>query len=105
MEDATGTRTCLGCGNCNDICPLIAREPSRRDRTEERTSMALETILVGEDCDRCQACVLVCPQVDVTIKQYIVNRRVVEIMSRLDSRIGDDQTPDLDLFVEETIAL
>lgn len=105
MEDATGARTCLGCGNCNDICPLIAREPSRRERTEERTSMALETILVGEDCDRCQACVLVCPQVDVTIKQYIVNRRVVEIMSRLDSRIGDDQTPDLDLFVEETISL
>jgi succinate dehydrogenase / fumarate reductase flavoprotein subunit len=105
MEDVTGSRTCLGCGNCNDICPLIAREPSRRERTEERTSMALETILVGEDCDRCQACVLVCPQVNVTIKQYIVNRRAVETMSRLDSRIGDDQTPDLDLFVEETIAL
>lgn len=103
MEDISGTKTCLGCGNCNDICPIIVREPSRRERTEERTSMALETILVGEDCDRCNACVLVCPQVDITIKQYVVNRRVVEVMSRLDSRIGEEREPDLDLFVEEAI--
>ena len=102
-EDIGGHKECLACGNCIDACPILAREPSRRERTEQRTSMALET-LVGEDCDRCQACALACPQVDTTIKQYIVNRRIVEVMSRLDARIGDDRDLDLDLFVEEAIA-
>ena len=102
-EDISGTKACLGCGNCVDICPVLAREPSRREKSEQRTSMALET-LVAEDCDRCSACILVCPQVDTTIKQYIVNRRTVEVMSRLNSRIGDDRELDLDLFVEEAIA-
>ena len=64
--------------------------------------MALESV-VGEDCDRCAACVLVCPQVDTTIKNYIVNRRLVEVMSRLEQRIGDENEPDLDLFLEEAI--
>jgi succinate dehydrogenase / fumarate reductase flavoprotein subunit len=105
MEDIIGTKTCLGCGNCNDVCPVIAREPDRRQRTEERTSMALETILLGpEECDRCYACILACPQVDITIKHYVVNRRMVEIMSWLDSRIGDKNEPDLDLFVEEALS-
>jgi succinate dehydrogenase / fumarate reductase flavoprotein subunit len=104
MENVIGIKSCLGCGNCNDACPVIAREPDRRNRTEERTSMALETILVGpEECDRCYACVLVCPQVDITIKQYVVNRRMVEVMSRLNSRIGEEKDPDLDLFVEEAV--
>lgn len=102
-EDISGTKACLGCGNCVDACPIISREPSRREQSEQRTSMALEA-LVGEDCDRCNACVLACPQVDTTIKQYIVNRRVIEIMSRLDARIGDDRDLDLDLFIEEAIA-
>jgi len=64
--------------------------------------MALETI-VGEDCDQCDACVLACPQVDTTIKNYIVNRRMIDVMSRLEQRIGDEDEPDLDLFVEEAL--
>jgi ferredoxin len=93
---------CLGCGNCIDICPVLAREPVRLEKTAQRTSMALET-LVGEDCDRCFNCALVCPQVDTTIKHYIVNRHMVEAMSRLETRIGDEQEPDLDLYVEEAL--
>jgi len=101
-EDISGTVACLGCGNCIDICPVLAREPNRLEKTAQRTSMALET-LVGEDCDRCFNCALVCPQVDTTIKHYIVNRHMVEAMSRLETRIGDEQEPDLDLYVEEAL--
>ena len=101
-EDIAGHRECIGCGNCVDICPILAREPSRRQKTEQRTSMALET-LVGEDCDQCDACVLVCPQVDTTIKNYIINHRMIEVMSRLEQRIGDEQELDLDLLVEEAL--
>jgi len=64
--------------------------------------MALEAT-VGEDCDLCYACVMVCPQVDTTVKSYIVNSRMVEVMTRLEDRIGDDSEPDLDLFVEEAM--
>ena len=99
-EDISGHKECLACGNCIDICPFLFREPSRRDKTEQRTSMALEST-VGEDCDQCGACILVCPQVDTTIKNYVVNRRLVEVMSRLEQRIGDEDEPDLDLFLEE----
>ena len=102
-EDISGHKECLGCGNCIDICPVLFREPSRREKTEQRTSMALEN-LVGEDCDQCDACVMVCPQVDTTIKNYIVNHRMVEVMCRLEQRIGDEEEPDLDLFVEEAIS-
>jgi ferredoxin len=70
-ENISGHKECLGCGNCVDICPFLSREPARREKTEQRTSMALEST-VGEDCDLCDACVLVCPQVDTTIKNYIV---------------------------------
>jgi ferredoxin len=101
-EDIAGHKECIGCGNCIDICPFLFREPYRRDKTEQRTSMALENI-VGEDCDQCFACVLACPQVDTTIKHYVVNRRLVEIMSRLEQRVGTDEEPDLDLFAEEAI--
>jgi succinate dehydrogenase / fumarate reductase flavoprotein subunit len=105
MENVIGTKTCLGCGNCNDVCPVIGREPARRKRAEERSSMVLETILLGpEECDRCYSCVLACPQVDLTIKQYVVNCRVVEVMSWLDSRISEEKEPDLDLFVEEALS-
>lgn len=103
VEDISGHKECIGCGNCVDICPVLAREPSRREKTEQRTSMALET-LVAEDCDQCHACVLVCPLVDTTIKNYIVNHRMVEVMSRLEQRIGDEDEPDLDLFLEEAIS-
>jgi len=41
--------------------------------------------------------------VDTTVKHYIVNCRLVEVMSRLAQRIGDDQEPDLDLFLEEAV--
>ena len=99
-ENIIGHKECLGCGNCVDICPFLSREPARRDKTVQRTSMALESI-VGEDCDLCSACVLVCPQVDTTIKHYIVNHRMIEVMSRLDERLGDEDEPDLDLWLEE----
>ena len=102
-EDISGHKECIGCGNCLDICPFLSREPSRRLKTEQRTSMALES-LVGDDCDQCDACILVCPQVDTTIKNYIVNRRMVEVMSRLEQRIGDEDELDLDLFLEEAIS-
>ncbi len=101
-EDISGHKECLGCGNCIDICPFLFREPSRREKTEQRTSMALESI-VGADCDQCDACILVCPQVDTTIKNYVVNHRMVEVMSRLGQRLGDENEPDLDLFLEEAI--
>jgi ferredoxin len=102
IEDISGHKECLGCGNCVDICPFLSREPARRQMTSQRTSMALEST-VGEDCDLCHACVLVCPQVDTTIKNYVVNHRMVEVMSRLKERIGDEDEPDLDLFLEEAI--
>lgn len=102
-EDIVGHKECLGCGNCIDICPILARESSRRNKTMQRTSMALEN-LVGEDCDQCDSCVLVCPQVDTTIKNYIVSHRLLEVMSRLEQKIGDEDEPDLDLFVEEAIS-
>ncbi len=102
-EDISGHKECLACGNCVDICPILVREPSRRGKTEQRTSMALESI-VGEDCDLCDACILVCPQVDTTIKNYVVNHRMVEVMSRLEKRIGDENEPDLDLFLEEALS-
>ncbi len=101
-ENISGHKECLGCGNCVDICPFIAREPSRREKTGQRTSMALESI-VGEDCDRCDACILVCPQVDTTLKTYVVNHRMVEAMSRIEPKIGDEDEPDLDLFLEEVL--
>jgi ferredoxin len=103
-ESLRGHKECLGCGNCVDICPFLSREPSRRDRTAQRTSMALEST-VGEDCDLCNACVLVCPQVDTTIKHYVVNHRMVEVMARAEPRIGDAEEPDLDLFLEEAVDL
>lgn len=101
-ENLAGVKACLGCGNCIDICPVLAREPKRREKTEQRSSMALEQ-LVGEDCDRCYACVLACPQVDTTVKHFVVNRRMIQVMSRLQERIGDENEPDLDLFLEEAI--
>ena len=89
-ENISGFKGCLACGNCIDVCPVIAREPRRQQRTPQRTSLALE-VLVGEDCDRCDNCVLVCPQVDTTIKHYIVNTRMVEGMARLLKNIASDE--------------
>jgi hypothetical protein len=47
---------------------------------------------------------MACPQVDTTIKSYVVNHRMVDVMSRMEQRIGDEDDPDLDLYVEEAIA-
>jgi ferredoxin len=98
--ELTGTRACLGCGNCVDICSLLAREPARLKKTAQRTSLALET-MVGTDCDRCYACVMSCPQVDTSIKHYIVKTRTVEQMKHLLERLGPTDDYYLDAFLEE----
>jgi ferredoxin len=102
-EDIAGHKECLGCGNCIDICPVLMREPSRREKTAQRTSMALENT-VGADCDLCYACVVTCPQVDTTIKHYVVSQRMIEVMSRLQQRVRRDDEVDLDLFIEEAVS-
>ncbi len=38
-----------------------------------------------------------------TIKNYVVNHRLVEVMCRLEQRIGDEDEPDIDLFLEEAV--
>jgi ferredoxin len=75
--DIAGDKACIGCGNCIDSCPVLRREPERREKTVQRTSFALETI-VADDCEQCYSCVLACPQVDTNIKDYIVDERVPE---------------------------
>ncbi len=89
-ENIEGFKGCLGCGNCVEVCGVLSREPRRLQRTPQRTSLALEA-LVGEDCDRCDNCVLVCPQVDATIKQYVVNTRMAEGMARLLKLVNSDE--------------
>ena len=97
-EDLTGTKACLGCGCCMDACPVLARDPKRKLRTESRTSMALET-LVGEDCDRCANCALACPQVDPTIKHYLVQTHLAEGMAELLAKAASDEAYVLDLVL------
>lgn len=98
--ELTGSRACLGCGNCVDICSLLAREPARLHKTPQRTSLALET-LVGTDCDRCYACVMSCPQVDTTLKHYIVKSRTIEQLRHLLARLAPADDYYLDQFLEE----
>ncbi len=74
-----GDCACIACGNCIDSCPVLRREPGRREQTAQRTSFALESI-VGEDCEQCYSCVLACPQVDTNIKDHVVDERVVEVI-------------------------
>ena len=93
-----GFKGCIGCGNCIDVCPVLAREPMRRVRTEQRTSFALEA-LVAEDCDRCGNCVLACPQVDTTIKHYVVNAHLVEGMAHLLEKATSDEQLYFDLLL------
>ena len=97
-EDVTGTKACLGCGCCMDVCPALARDPKRRLRTEARTSLALET-LVGEDCDRCGNCALACPQVDTTIKHFLVQTHLAEGMAELLNKAVTDEMVVLDMMI------
>ena len=96
--DLNGTKACLGCGCCMDTCPVLARDPKRRLRSEARTSMALET-LVGEDCDRCGNCALACPQVDPSIKHYLVQTHLAEGMAELLAKAVSDEIFMLDLLL------
>lgn len=82
-EDISGDKGCLACGNCVDSCPVLRRKPERLEKTGQRTSMALESI-VGEDCEQCYSCVLACPQVDTNIKDYIVDEVVTEGIPQLE---------------------
>jgi ferredoxin len=76
-SDVIGDKGCLACGNCIDSCPVLRKDPSRFELTEQRTSFALEAC-VGEDCEQCYSCVLACPQVDTGYKDYIVDEVVPE---------------------------
>ncbi|MCZ7543017.1 MAG: 4Fe-4S dicluster domain-containing protein [Anaerolineae bacterium] len=93
------SRGCIGCGSCIDACPVLMRDPARRQRTDSRTSFALE-ILVHTDCDRCGNCVLACPQVDTTIKHYVVHTHLAEGMAQLLARATSDEALYLDLMLQ-----
>jgi ferredoxin len=77
QTDITGDKGCLGCGNCVDSCPVLRKDSKRFEKTQQRTSFALESC-VGEDCEQCYSCVLACPQVDTSYKDYIVDEVVPE---------------------------
>ena len=103
-DDLIGTKACLGCGCCMDVCPVLARDSKRRLRSEARTSMALET-LVGDDCDRCGSCVLACPQVDPSIKHFLVQTHLAEGMAELLSKATSDEIFILDLAISDKAGL
>jgi ferredoxin len=81
-----------------DACPVLARDSRRRARSDVRSSMALET-LIGEDCDRCGNCALACPQVDPTIKYYLVQTHLAEGMAELLAKAATEEVYALDLLL------
>lgn len=97
-DDLIGSKACLGCGSCMDACPALARDPRRLLRMDVRSSMALET-LVGEDCDRCGNCALACPQVDPTLKHYLVQTHLAEGMAELLAKAVTEEVFVLDLML------
>ncbi len=80
-DDISGTRACLSCGNCVDVCPVVASKPA--GTMFVRTSMLLEHV-VGEECRRCYQCVAACPQVNRAIKDYVRGFRRIERVSHWD---------------------
>jgi ferredoxin len=76
-SDITGDKACIACGNCIDSCPILRKHPELFDKTEQRTSFALEAC-VGDECEQCYSCVLACPQVDTVYKDYIVDEVIPE---------------------------
>jgi ferredoxin len=77
---------------------MLARDARRRQRSDVRSSMALET-LVAEDCDRCGNCALACPQVDPTIKHYLVQTHLAEGMAELLAKASTEEAFTLDLLL------
>lgn len=78
-----GDGGCLACGNCVDQCPVVKREKGRVFIQNQRTSMALETV-VQEECRRCYRCVNACPQVSKQLKESVqAHRRVEKIVHLL----------------------
>ncbi len=78
-----GDGGCLACGNCVDQCPVVKREKGRVFIQNQRTSMALETV-VQEECRRCYRCVNACPQVSKQLKETVqAHRRVEKIVHLL----------------------
>ena len=68
-NEVVGDRACIACGNCVDACPVVRDKYRFVFVQNQRTSMALET-MVGEECRRCYKCVMACPQVDKSIKEH-----------------------------------
>jgi len=80
-DDISGTRACLSCGNCVDVCPVVAGK--REGTMFVRTSMLLEHV-VADECHRCYQCVAACPQVNRAIKDYVRSFRRIERASHWD---------------------
>lgn len=73
-EPVTGDKGCLACGNCVDTCPVVHEKKRFVFTQNQRTSMALESI-VGMECRRCYACVHHCPQVNKATKEFVLGFR------------------------------